>query len=112
MQVMQDKTSNFFLFPLSWKVCKVMFCKHSVLTKLGFLRVQCFQDGLYLFKKNFPLSLMNPKDPAVLKTLRDSELLRRSVFTTNPQIYYAADPLRGKMPAIPRKTVSAQGAAR
>ena len=27
-----------------------------------------------------------PKDPAVLKTLRDSELLRRSVFTTPPKI--------------------------
>ena len=27
----------------------------------------------------------NPKDPAVLKTLRDSELLRRSVFTTPPR---------------------------
>ena len=26
-----------------------------------------------------------PKDPAVLKTLRDSELLRRSVFTTPPR---------------------------
>ena len=26
----------------------------------------------------------NPKDPAVLKILRDSELLRRSVFTTPP----------------------------
>ena len=31
----------------------------------------------------------SPEDPAVLKTLRDSELLRRSVFTTPPQIYYA-----------------------
>ena len=29
----------------------------------------------------------NPKDPAVLKTLRDSELLRRSVFTTPPPPY-------------------------
>ena len=28
-----------------------------------------------------------PKDPAVLKTLRDSELLRRSVFTTPPSPY-------------------------
>ena len=26
-----------------------------------------------------------PKDPAVLKTVRDSELLRRSVFTTPPR---------------------------
>ena len=40
----------------------------------------------------FPKSLLkffgleNPKDPAVLKTLRDSELLRRSVFTT-PSIF-------------------------
>ena len=43
-----------------------------------------------------------PKDPAVLKTLRDSELLRRSVFTTPPQIYYAVNPsLRGKISAIP-----------
>ena len=43
-----------------------------------------------------------PKDPAVLKTLQDSELLRRSLFTTPPQIYYAANPsLRGAMPVIP-----------
>ena len=27
----------------------------------------------------------HPKDPAVLKTVRDSELLRRSVFTTPPR---------------------------
>ena len=50
-----------------------------------------------------------PKDPAILKTLRDSELLRRSVFIAPPQIYYAADPsLRGRMSAIPRKMVSTQ----
>ena len=34
-----------------------------------------------------------PKDPAVLKTVRDSELLRRSVFYYPPQIYYAVNPL-------------------
>ena len=55
-----------------------------------------------------------PKDPAVLKTLRDSELLRCSVFTTPPpRIHYAAGPsLGGAMSAIPRKMVSAQGAPR
>ena len=59
------------------------------------------------------VALIFPKDPAVLKTLRDSELLRRSVFTKLPQIYYAGNPsLRGKMSAIPRKTMSAQGAPR
>ena len=45
-----------------------------------------------------------PKDPAVLKTLRDSELLRRSVFTTPPNIYYAVNPsLRGEMPVKPKE---------
>ena len=54
-----------------------------------------------------------PKAPAVLKTVRDSELLRRSVFTTPPQFYYAVNPsLMGQMPAIPRKLVSAHGAPR
>ena len=38
-----------------------------------------------------------PKDPAVLKTLRDSELVRRSVFTMDPS-------LRRIMSAIPRKS--------
>ena len=37
---------------------------------------------------------------AVLKTLRHSELLRRSVFTTPPRILYL---LRGEMPVKPRK---------
>ena len=39
---------------------------------------------------------------------KNSELLRRSVFTTPPQIYYAMGPsLRGKRSVIPRKMVSA-----
>ena len=44
-----------------------------------------------------------PKGHSRTKTLRDSELLRRSVFTTPPpQIYYAANAsLRAKMSAIP-----------
>ena len=36
-----------------------------------------------------------PKDPAVLKTLRDSELLRRSVFTTAPRFTTVWTPLWG-----------------
>ena len=52
-----------------------------------------------------------PKDPAVLKILQDSELLRRSAFTPPPIIiHYAVNPsLRGQMLAKPRKIVSAQG---
>ena len=34
-----------------------------------------------------------PKDPAVLKTLRDSELLRRGVFTTPPRFTTPCEPL-------------------
>ena len=37
------------------------------------------QSPLMIFRST------NPKDPAVLKTLRDSELLRRSVFATPPR---------------------------
>ena len=58
-------------------------------------------------------STVFPKDPAVLKILRDSELLRRSVFITPPQIYYAVNASsRRKMSAIPRKMVSAHDAPR
>ena len=57
----------------------------------------------------------DPKDPAVLKTLRDSELLRRSVFTTPPpppQIYQAANPsLRGELLVKPREIMSGKGLA-
>ena len=60
-----------------------------------------------------PPTQIYPKDTAVLKTLRDSEFLRRSVLTAPPQIYYAVNPsLIGQMPAIPRKIVSAPGAPR
>ena len=42
-----------------------------------------------------------------------SELLRRTVFTTPPHIYYAVNPtLRGKIHAKPRKIVSAQRGSR
>ena len=41
-------------------------------------------------------SFHHPKDPAVLKTLRDSELLRRSVFTTPPIFTTVWTPLWGK----------------
>ena len=54
-----------------------------------------------------------PKDPSVLKTLRDNELLCCSVFTTCPMfsiIYYAANLfLRGELPVKPMKMTSAQG---
>ena len=44
-------------------------------------------DFIYCYlptAENALLEEGGPKDPAVLKTLRDSELLRRSVFTTPP----------------------------
>ena len=76
---------------------------------LGIIKV-----GIEHFKRNWnfqtrlKISILDwklqayPKDPAVLETLRDSELLRRSVFTM-PQIYYAVNPsLRRKMSAILR----------
>ena len=45
-----------------------------------------------------------PMDPAVLKTLRDSELLRRSAFHYTAQIFYSVNPsLRETMPVIPRE---------
>ena len=53
-----------------------------------------------------------PKDPAVLKIPRDSELLCRSVFTTRPPfLYYAANPppLREEMPAKTRKICVSAG---
>ena len=49
-----------------------------------------------------------PQDPAVLKTLRDSELLRRSVFTTTLRYFLRRRPFfERKMSAISRKMVSA-----
>ena len=56
--------------------------------------------------------MAQPKNPAVLKVLRDSELLRRSVFTTPPppHIYYVGNPsLRGKVPAKRRKMCQRRG---
>ena len=50
------------------------------------------------------VQILQPRGPSRTKTLRDSELLRRSIFTTPPQIYYAVNPsLRGKTSVIPRK---------
>ena len=64
--------------------------------------------------------ILGPKEPKGPSRTKNAttiakivELLRRSVFTTPPQIYYEADPSRrGKMSVIPRKMVSAQGAPR
>ena len=54
-----------------------------------------------------------PKDPAVLKTVRDSELLRRSVFLLRPPDLLRREPLfEGQMSAIPRKMASALGVPR
>ena len=50
-----------------------------------------------------------PKDPAVLQILRDSELLRRSVLLCPPYALCSEPLFEGKMPAKPRKMVSAQG---
>ena len=66
---------------------------------------ECECDGVVhsgLETPGFLLSkwLPNPKDPAVLKTLRGSALLRRSVFTTPPP----PDLLRGR-PFFERKNV-------
>ena len=57
--------------------------------------------------------LANPKDPAVLKILRDSELLRRSVSTVPPPRLLRCEPLfEGKDACKSRKIGSAQGGGR
>ena len=52
-----------------------------LLTVLGFLVLGAAPTPASTF-----VAEPHPKDPAVLKTLQDSELLRRSVFTT-PSIF-------------------------
>ena len=52
----------------------------------------------------------HPKDPAVLKTLRDIELLRHGVFTTAPLYLLRCKPCSERRDACkPRKMMSAQG---
>ena len=55
---------------------------------LYFNQFLTYENGPFLvISRDFFLAETTiPKDPAVLKTLRDSELLRRSVFTTPPRL--------------------------
>ena len=54
----------------------------------------------------------HPKDPAVLKIQRDSELLRRSVFTTPPFSLRCAPVFEGKNACKAQENgVSAKGVA-
>ena len=102
---------------------KVQQCKWGAYCRTNWSVLPYFlrdQQGLGFPKLFWPckeISLNVPKGPFRTKKVYDdsknSELLRRSVFTTPPQMHYAADPSRrGKMSAIPRKLVSAQGAPR
>ena len=52
--------------------------------EMGYLLSNSLQPHLHQPNEEFPNQC--PKDPTVLKTLRDSELLRRSVFTTPPDL--------------------------
>ena len=51
-----------------------------------------------------------PKDPAVLKTLRDCELLRRSAFTTPPYLLLRCEPFfERRAPCKTKEKLSARG---
>ena len=98
--------------------CKEKFCTGAGRCMLSFPRsvknsetILPFSCCPLVFPWYFQIGTpQNPKDPTVLKTLRDSELLRRSVFTTPPDLL-RREPLnlRGEMPAKPRKILPAQG---
>ena len=51
---------------------------------------------------------LSQRTPAALKTLGDSELLRRSVFTTPPHVYYDVNPSSS---CKTQEIVSGQGVA-